>query len=543
MTKWCREPDSEGSGVTRDAAELLRKAKTLSDIKHQKQVRPRQQNVTPLSKKTPNTLAQNRQAKRPASKFVSKSTAAEGLSVNRAETLSSSREPQKQNVTPVSKKTPTVTENRQAKRPELVSKSTTAEKKAKVVISPSLIASIQPPPVSPSSLLSSSNSPLSRPVFDDILDEVHGADFPQARSKTNYNQNKHGVEHLDNAIADHSKDKESGRDVGGDTSARDNANNGPGAGEIDHILSSQLPPSSQFSPPQETFNQVVSEITSISPPQQQSTPAKVIQTTPRKHHKPRKGYLPTNKSHKKTKKKKGYLSQKSSPKSNNGYLPSSGLSLPPSSKSAKLVLLSLPPPPGHSLDSNATPPLEEIGHNNGVRPDTIVNNNSDNSNDDNHVSPHHDSNRHRVTGGSKQKKKKQTRKGYLPISGVKPKKTSNASRNPDLEDETNRGGRKDVTSKRNKAKKKQNATNSSPHKTRKTNVRKSKKLREDPDRLPKKNKKTDTEQSPFYSLPDSIFDELPEYFRPLPRGLAALIGLSQESQDRRRTRRLTLSNR
>lgn len=103
-----------------------------------------------------------------------------------------------------------------------------------------------------------------------------------------------------------------------------------------------------------------------------------------------------------------------------------------------------------------------------------------------------------------------------------------------MEDDTNSGGRKDATSKRNKAKKKQNATNSGPHKTRKTNVRKSKKLREDPDRLPKKNKKTDTEQSPFYSLPDSIFDELPEYFRPLPRGLAALIGLSQESQDRRK---------
>ena len=479
LTKWCREPDSGGPGVTRDAAELLRRAKTLgSNQEPQKQVRPRQQNVTPFPKKTP-----------------------------------------------------AVTENIQEKIPTLVSKSTTAEKKSRVVISPSLIASIQPPRVSVSSLLSSSNSPPSRPVFDDILDEVHGADFPQARSKTNYNQNKHGVEHLDNAIADNSKDKESGQD----TSTRDNVNNGPSAadqsGEIDHILSTQLPPSSQFSPPQETFNQVVSETTSISPPQQQSTPAKVIQTTPRKQHKPRKGYLPTNKSHKKTKKKGGYLSQKSSPGSNNGYLPSSGLSLPPSSKSAKLVLLSLPPPPpSRSLDSNVAPHPEEIGHNNGVRPDTIVNNNSDNNNDNTHVSPN-DSNRHRATGGSKQKKKNKSRKGYLPISGVTLKKTSSASRNPD---NTDSSGREDTASKRNKAKKKQNATNSSQHKTRKTNVRKSKKLKEDPGRLPKKNKKTDTEQSPFYSLPDSIFDELPEYFRPLPRGLAALIGLSQESQDRRK---------
>ena len=44
-----------------------------------------------------------------------------------------------------------------------------------------------------------------------------------------------------------------------------------------------------------------------------------------------------------------------------------------------------------------------------------------------------------------------------------------------------------------------------------------------------KAKKTDNEELPFYSLPDSIFDELPEYFRPEPRGLAALISFSREN--------------
>merc|ERR1740123_546295 len=91
MTKWCREPDSEGPGVTRDAAELLRRAKTLSDIQHQKQLRPRQQNVTPLSKKTPNTLAQNRPAKRPASKLVSKSTAWRFLALTAKSVLRTAR--------------------------------------------------------------------------------------------------------------------------------------------------------------------------------------------------------------------------------------------------------------------------------------------------------------------------------------------------------------------------------------------------------------------------------------------------------------------
>ena len=71
---------------------------------------------------------------------------------------------------------------------------------------------------------------------------MHGADFPQARSKTNYNQNKHGGEHLDNAIADPdaSRDKESGDDARADTSERDKANNAPSddkSREIDHILS------------------------------------------------------------------------------------------------------------------------------------------------------------------------------------------------------------------------------------------------------------------------------------------------------------------
>ena len=46
------------------------------------------------------------------------------------------------------------------------------------------------------------------------------------------------------------------------------------------------------------------------------------------------------------------------------------------------------------------------------------------------------------------------------------------------------------------------------------------------------NTKTEEEESPFYSIPDSIFDELPEYYRPEPRGLAALIGLGQENQDK-----------
>ena len=502
MTKWCREPDSEVPGVTRDAAELLRKAKNLGNIQPQKQDRPRQQNLTPSPKKRPTIVTENSQTIRPTT------------------------------------------------HPKIVSKSTTiAEKKSELsrvrgqpVINPNIVAPpiLQPPSASSNSISSSSKKSPSRPVFDDILDEVHGADFPQARSKTNYNQNKHGGEHLDNAIAGHhagaGRDKESGDDVRPDTSGRDKANNAPSGDksrEIDHILSSQLPPSSQFPPPQETFNQVVSETTSSSP---QSTPATVIQTTTTtRKHRPRKGgYLPTNKSHKKSK-KKGYLSQKASylpsnknktpkPKSSKGYLPSSGLSLPASPRSPKLVLLSLPPPRSQkiSLDDNFPPPREDIGHNDGVRPDAIVNNH--NTNDDTHATA---PNQHRVTGGSKQKKNKSRKKGYLPSSRLSPKKTSSVSiRIPDFKDDTD-SDRDDASSKRNKKIK----NNSSPNKTRKTKPRKSKKIKEEEPHLPRK---TDTEQSPFYSLPDSIFDELPEYFRPLPRGLAALIGLSQESQDRRK---------
>merc|ERR1711971_941462 len=136
----------------------------------------------------------------------------------------------------------------------------------------------------------------------------------------------------------------------------------------------------------------------------QSTPAtRVIQTTSTttRKYKPRKGYLPTNKSHKKSK-KKGYLSQKAAsylptkqetpiPKSNQGYLPSSGLSLPPAPRSPKLLLLSLPPPPPSqensvSISDNFPPPGEDIGHNDGVRPDTIVNNNT--NDDTQHIRPH-----------------------------------------------------------------------------------------------------------------------------------------------------------
>ena len=518
VTKWCRAPESEDPGVTRDAGELLRRAKAFRGNSPQKQVRSRHQ-------KTASLIGNSR---------VSTTT-----------------------------KKPT---------PEVDSKTMIAQKNSKPIrvrgpgaLNFGIIAPPPPPPLkAPTSPTVSSQrtaktstqspSSISRPVFDDILGEVHGADFPQARSKTNYNQNKHGVEHLDNAITDRGKDKESGDNVGRDTSEGDNlspANNAPGdterSREIDHILSEQLPSSSQFPPPQETFNQVISEKTTTSP---RSSSAGVTRTTAR-NHKTRKSYLPTNKSNKK--KKKGYLPQKAShvprknksylsppgsQKSNAGYLPGSGLSLPGQARSPKLVLLSLPPLSPPQQDSSAdnhddfTPPREDIGHNDGVRADTNVNNN--NINDDTRITPR-DPNGHRDSGGGKQKKHK-NRKSYLPVpSSKQKKKTSSASRIPDAKDDERDPdrARDDASSKRNNAKKKPHKNIQSPHRNRKTKSRKSQKLKEESN-LPKKNKKTDTEESPFYSLPDSIFDELPEYFRPLPRGLAALIGLTQENQEKRK---------
>merc|ERR1719229_2127436 len=95
--------------------------------------------------------------------------------------------------------------------------------------------------------------PLSRPVFDDILGEVHGADFLQSRSKTNYNQNKHGVEHLDNAVTSGGDGDHKAAGSGGDTAAGDNSAADSGGAEIDHTTVQQpLPTSFQYPPPQRT---------------------------------------------------------------------------------------------------------------------------------------------------------------------------------------------------------------------------------------------------------------------------------------------------
>merc|ERR1719229_72793 len=141
--------------------------------------------------------------------------------------------------------------------------------------------------------------PLSRPVFDDILGEVHGADFPQSRSKTNYNQNKHGVEHLDNAVTSGGDGDHKDAASGGDTAAGDNTAADSGGAEIDHTAQQPLPTSFQYPPPQRTEETTTTTI--------RSTTTATTATT----NKPsaQKGYLPS--------KKKGYL-----PSKKKGYLPS-----------------------------------------------------------------------------------------------------------------------------------------------------------------------------------------------------------------------------
>ena len=449
---------------------------------------------------------------------------------------------------------------------------------------------------------------LSRPVFDDILGEVHGADFPQSRSKTNYNQNKHGIEHLDNVIVTDGNDKDLKSGV--DTSAADIVNNTDNAEavEMDHILSS-LPPAS--------VRPFKSSSPSVSSPVTPSTTTKPTPTTTKasKHavndgHVNREG---NNNETKKPTKKNGYLPRKNKsylpdPKSvsfpnkhktkNKSYLPDpgnssskfksksksflplSGLSLPPppSPKSPPTTVNNLvppPPPPSVVSDLNTTNAgnkqsddvntivsvTEPLGDNynnfHKLRTPTskqmkeIDNNNRDVDDDlDNVVITKNNKINDVNAAPSKSsrfgkklrnnKKKQKHGKSYLPFSKKSKSTTDKAEADEDtIKDRpfVNFSQNNALSKNKNSLRKKQNKNIPNHRLGRPKNGKTKSKL---PRVNSSRNKKTEAnnEELPFYSLPDSIFDELPEYFRPEPRGLAALISLSQENLDQDTRKRL-----
>ena len=156
---------------------------------------------------------------------------------------------------------------------------------------------------------------------------------------------------------------------------------------------------------------------------------------------------------------------------------------------------------------------EEIGDNSGVSA-------GDSDNEIDHGDT--EDNNHRAPPG-RHNQKHRTR-GYLPLPGG------------GTYDRVQKGGRNTLVSHSSHRQHNQNGQGKKK-KSRGNQQRDDGGNRNDKFRRPKtlegvslnKAKKTDNEELPFYSLPDSIFDELPEYFRPEPRGLAALISFSREN--------------
>jgi len=419
--------------------------------------------------------------------------------------------------------------------------------------------------------------PRTRPVFDDILDDVHGADLPQTRSKTYYDETKHAPD-ADNAVTtDVADEKDSDSSDSADTEDNDdnevrkktktsNIKNS----KIDQTLS-QLPPALQFSPPERIQS---------NKKESEHLPAKknksYLPTRKNKSYLPSKtnskSYLPTKQQRKKeylpstkSKKNKGYLPQKSKKKSylpskNKSYLPESDHSKP-KTKSYLPLPFDLPPPPPapprpttssttstttiNNVDSGpsvttrrpSVPPFSGNYDNfqRSRRPDNIKISEIDNNDRDVGSSDKNHENNGVQTKKNKHRPVKKNRKSYLPTVDKNSKTTREKINNheDDDDDELDEHDQGDAPSTGPvNARKKQNKLRTTHHHQHFKQSRQ--KLRTSSDK-----KKTDQdEESPFYSLPDSIFDEQPEYFRPSPRGLAALIGWSRDNSEDARKKRL-----